>query len=99
MVKRVLLILLGVTAAVRRVEVGGPIRFTSAVLPAYLRRTRNIEELLPWLYLKGVSTGQFEEALAALGDPALLDGVLFMPFLLLPLGVRSLPSVPRPGMP
>ena len=43
-----------------------PIRFTSAVLPAYLRRTRNIEELLPWLYLKGVSTGQFEEALAAL---------------------------------
>jgi putative transposase len=45
---------------------GEPIRFTSAVLPAYLRRTRNIEELLPWLYLKGVSTGQFEEALAAL---------------------------------
>ena len=43
-----------------------PIRFTSAILPAYLRRTRNIEELLPWLYLKGVSTGQFEEALAAL---------------------------------
>ena len=42
------------------------IRFTSAVLPAYLRRTKNIEELLPWLYLKGVSTGQFEEALAAL---------------------------------
>ena len=36
---------------------GGPIRFTSAVLPAYLRRTKNLEELLPWLYLKGVSTG------------------------------------------
>ena len=46
-----------------------PIRFTSAILPAYLRRTRNIEELLPWLYLKGVSTGQFEEALAALLGP------------------------------
>jgi len=45
---------------------GELIRFTSAVLPAYLRRTRNIEELLPWLYLKGVSTGQFEEALSAL---------------------------------
>ena len=44
----------------------GAIRFTSAILPAYLRRTRNLEELLPWLYLKGVSTGQFEEALAAL---------------------------------
>jgi putative transposase len=46
-----------------------PIRFSSAVLPPYLRRTRNIEELLPWLYLKGVSTGQFEEALAALLGP------------------------------
>ncbi len=46
-----------------------PIRFTSAILPAYLRRTRNLEELLPWLYLKGVSTGQFGEALAALLGP------------------------------
>jgi putative transposase len=46
-----------------------PIRFTSAILPAYLRRTRNIEELLPWLYLKGVSTGQFAAALAALLGP------------------------------
>ena len=36
------------------------IRFTSAVLPAYLRRAGNIEELLPCLYLKGVSTGHFE---------------------------------------
>jgi putative transposase len=45
------------------------IRFTSAVLPSYLRRARNIEELLPWLYLKGVSTGQFEEALAVLLGP------------------------------
>ena len=43
-----------------------PIRFTSKVLPPFLRRTRNVEELLPWLYLKGISTGQFEEALAAL---------------------------------
>ena len=46
-----------------------PIRFTSAILPAYLRRTKNLEELLPWLYLKGVSTGQFGEALAALLGP------------------------------
>ena len=45
---------------------GEPIRFTSKVLPPFLRRTRNVEELLPWLYLKGISTGQFEEALAAL---------------------------------
>ena len=49
---------------------GEPIRFTSAVLPAYLRRTGNLEELLPWLYLKGVSTGQFAEALTALLGPA-----------------------------
>lgn len=47
----------------------GSIRFTSNVLPPFLRRTRNIEELLPWLYLKGISTGQFEEALTALLGP------------------------------
>src|SRR3954466_2494665 len=35
-----------------RVAAGEPIRFTSAVLPAYLRRTRKIEELLPWIYLR-----------------------------------------------
>jgi len=50
--------------------VGGErIRFTSKVLPPFLRRTKNVEELLPWLYLKGVSTGQFEEALTALLGP------------------------------
>lgn len=42
------------------------IRFTSSILPPYLKRTKSIEELLPWLYLKGVSTGDFSEALAAL---------------------------------
>jgi transposase-like protein len=42
------------------------IRFTSAILPRYLRRTRSLEELLPWLYLKGISTGDFSEALVAL---------------------------------
>jgi len=47
----------------------GRIRFTSAILPPYLRRTRSIEELLPWLYLKGISTGDFAEALAALLGP------------------------------
>jgi hypothetical protein len=48
---------------------GERIRFTSKVLPPFLRRTKNVEELLPWLYLEGVSTGQFEEALAALLGP------------------------------
>jgi len=42
------------------------IQFTPSVLPAYLRRTSAIEELIPWLYLKGVSTGDFQEALQAL---------------------------------
>ena len=41
-------------------------RFTSNILPPYLRKTKSIEELIPWLYLKGVSTGAFSEALAAL---------------------------------
>ena len=52
----------------------GEIKFRSNILPAYLRRTRSIEELLPWLYLKGLSTGDFSEALAALlgkGAPGL----------------------------
>lgn len=43
--------------------------FRSSILPPYLRKTRAIEELLPWLYLKGVSTGGFSEALAALLGP------------------------------
>ncbi len=49
--------------------VGGRIRFTSSILPPYLRRARSVEELLPWLYLKGISTGDFGEALAALLGP------------------------------
>jgi transposase-like protein len=44
----------------------GGIRFTSALLPPYLRRTKSVEELLPWLYLKGISTNDFSEALVAL---------------------------------
>jgi len=41
-------------------------QFESSILPRYLRRTKSMEELLPWLYLKGVSTGDFSEALKAL---------------------------------
>ena len=47
----------------------GRIRFRSSLLPPYLRRTRSLERLLPWLYLKGISTGGFEEALRALLGP------------------------------
>ena len=44
----------------------GPIRFTSSLLPPYLRKTKSMEELIPWLYLKGISTNDFTEALSAL---------------------------------
>lgn len=42
------------------------IRFSSAILPPYARRSKSLEVLIPILYLKGVSTGDFEEALIAL---------------------------------
>jgi transposase-like protein len=42
------------------------IRFTPAILPPYARRSKSLEMLIPILYLKGISTGDFEEALAAL---------------------------------
>jgi putative transposase len=44
--------------------------FSSRILPPYLRKTKSLEELIPWLYLKGVSTGAFSEALAALVGPS-----------------------------
>jgi putative transposase len=44
----------------------GRICFTPAILPPYMRRSKSIETLLPILYLKGISTGDFSEALAAL---------------------------------
>ena len=50
----------GVTTAVDRV------RFSSSILPKWARRTRSLDALLPVLYLRGVSTGDFQDALAAL---------------------------------
>ncbi len=52
-----------------RGNVDEKIRFASSILPPWLRKTRSIEELLPWLYLKGISTGDFQEALGALLGP------------------------------
>lgn len=50
---------------------GGGACFRSELLPPYLKRARSVEELIPWLYLKGVSTGDYQEALSALlGDQA-----------------------------
>lgn len=40
--------------------------FSSKILPPYLRKTKSVEELVPWLYLKGISTSDFPEALQAL---------------------------------
>src|SRR4051794_24373678 len=45
------------------------IRFTSAILPPYARRSKSLEVLIPILYLKGISSGDFEDALAALLGP------------------------------
>jgi putative transposase len=55
------------------------IRFTSTILPRWARRTRSLEALLPVLYLRGVSTGDFQEALSALlgvDAPNLSPGVI-----------------------
>ncbi len=50
----------------REVPKAEKISFTSKILPPYLRRTKSMEELIPWLYLRGISTGDFSEALTAL---------------------------------
>jgi transposase-like protein len=48
---------------------GEPLRFTSKILPPYLRKTRTLDTMIPWLYLKGISTNGFSEALQALLGP------------------------------
>lgn len=55
------------------------VQFSSSILPPYLRRSKAIDELIPWLYLKGISTGDFTEALQALlgeNAPALSPNVV-----------------------
>lgn len=42
------------------------IKFNSTILPPYLKRSKSMEELIPWLYLKGISTGDCQDALVAL---------------------------------
>ena len=42
------------------------ISFHPSMLPKYLKKTKSFEQMLPWLYLKGVSTGDFSEALSSL---------------------------------
>lgn len=50
-------------------DVTDRVRFSSSILPPYLRKSKSIEELIPWLYLKGISTGDFSEALQSLIGP------------------------------
>ena len=45
---------------------GQGIHFRSDLLPPYIKRSKSLETVLPWLYLKGISTGDFSEALASL---------------------------------
>ncbi|MCP4932679.1 MAG: IS256 family transposase [bacterium] len=42
------------------------LRFSSSVVPKYVRRSKSLEALIPWLYLKGISSGEFQPALSAL---------------------------------
>ena len=46
-----------------RAKTGEPVTFRSALVPPYVRKTRTLEAALPWLYLKGVSSGEMGEAL------------------------------------
>lgn len=52
-----------------RAKDGRPVTFRSALVPPYVRKTRSLEAALPWLYLKGISTGEMESALVALVGP------------------------------
>ena len=49
-----------------KVSAAEKIRFTSSILPKWARRTKSLDALLPILYLRGISTGDFQEALSAL---------------------------------
>ena len=48
---------------------GQPVTFRSALVPPYVRKTRSLEAALPWLYLKGISTGEMQTALEVLVGP------------------------------
>ena len=52
-----------------RSKTGEPVRFHSALVPPYVRKTRSLEAALPWLYLKGISSGEMQSALEVLVGP------------------------------
>jgi len=49
-----------------RSRTGEPVVFRSSLVPPYVRKARRVEAALPWLYLKGIATGQMQEALEVL---------------------------------
>ena len=52
-----------------RAKTGEPVTFHSALVPPYVRKTKSLEAALPWLYLKGISSGEMGEALKVLLGP------------------------------
>lgn len=52
-----------------RAKTGAPVTFRSALVPPYVRKTKSLEAALPWLYLKGISSGEMSEALKVLVGP------------------------------
>ncbi len=52
-----------------RAKTGEPVTFRSALVPPYVRKTKSLEAALPWLYLKGISSGEMGEALKVLVGP------------------------------
>lgn len=52
-----------------RAKSGEPVTFRSALIPPYVRKTRSVEAALPWLYLKGISSGEMDAALEVLVGP------------------------------
>ena len=61
----------GVVRRSRRSErrTGDPVTFRSALVPPYIRKTKSLEAAVPWLYLKGVSSGEMGDALKVLVGP------------------------------
>ncbi len=52
-----------------RTRSGAPVTFHSALVPPYVRKAKSLEAALPWLYLKGVSSGEMDDALKVLVGP------------------------------
>ena len=69
-------------------EDGRPVEpFRSKILPPYLRKTRSVEGLIPWLYLKGISTSDFTESLQS-------TGIATPPWITFPAAIRCTAGTP-----